>query len=239
METQPDFRELLAFHGAPRFTGDLDIFVKPDAVNAQRILTALAAFGFASVGLTPSDFERPDQVVQLGVPPVRIDLITSITWCLMGSGMAIPGFGRGTLAASLARGVFRGHEAQKFHALSGGIEARQVPDFGHGGYGHRALDAAQGLEGFDHWMEAPGFDLLLEFLVKTLEAFRVFVHGTDIFLKDDVLCRGWANHFREPPEMGRVPGGPARVPDVVPEQEGFETEFGVCEIAEGIVACPA
>jgi len=97
METQPDFRELLAlfnarhveylivggyalaFHGAPRFTGDLDIFVQPDAVNAQRILTALAVFGFASVGLTPSGFERPDQVVQLGVPPVRIDLITSMT----------------------------------------------------------------------------------------------------------------------------------------------------------------
>ena len=97
METQPDFRELLAlfnachveylivggyalaFHGAPRFTGDLDIFVKPDAANAQRILTALEAFGFASVGLTPNDFECPDQVVQLGVPPVRIDLITSIT----------------------------------------------------------------------------------------------------------------------------------------------------------------
>jgi hypothetical protein len=97
METQPDFRELLAlfnahhveylivggyalaFHGAPRFTGDLDIFVHPVAANAQRILTALAAFGFALVGLTPSDFERPDQVVQLGVPPVRIDLITSIT----------------------------------------------------------------------------------------------------------------------------------------------------------------
>jgi hypothetical protein len=68
METQPDFRELLAlfnarhveylivggyalaFHGVPRFTGDLDIFVKPDAVNAQRILHALEAFGFASVG---------------------------------------------------------------------------------------------------------------------------------------------------------------------------------------------
>jgi len=97
METQPDFRELLAlfsahrveylivggyalaFHGAPRFTGDLDIFVKPDAANAQRILTALEAFGFASVGLTPSDFAHPDQVIQLGVPPVRIDLITSIT----------------------------------------------------------------------------------------------------------------------------------------------------------------
>lgn len=97
METQPDFRELLvlfndrhveylivgeyalAFHGAPRFTGALDLLVKPEAMNAQRILSALHAFGFASVGLTPSDFERPDPVVQLGVPPVRIDLITSIT----------------------------------------------------------------------------------------------------------------------------------------------------------------
>jgi hypothetical protein len=97
METQPDFRELLAlfnarhveylivggyalaFHGAPRFTGDLDIFVNPDADNAERILIALEEFGFGQAGLTSSDFERPDQVVQLGVPPVRIDLITSIT----------------------------------------------------------------------------------------------------------------------------------------------------------------
>lgn len=97
MEMPSDFRELLAlfsahpveslivggyalaFHGAPRFTGDLDILVRPDAANAHRILTALEAFGFASVGLTVSDFECPDQVVPLGVPPVRIDLITSIT----------------------------------------------------------------------------------------------------------------------------------------------------------------
>jgi hypothetical protein len=47
--------------------------------NAHRILTALEVFGFASAGLTPSDFEHPDQVMQLGVPSVRIDLITSIT----------------------------------------------------------------------------------------------------------------------------------------------------------------
>jgi len=97
MEVQQDFKELLAlfndhrvsymivggyalaFHGAPRFTGDLDIFVKPDRENAQRIVAALDAFGFASLGLTVDDFERPDQVIQLGVAPVRIDLITSIT----------------------------------------------------------------------------------------------------------------------------------------------------------------
>jgi hypothetical protein len=53
--------------------------VKPDTANAQCILAALEAFGFASVGLTLHDFERPDQVVQLGVPPVRIDRITAIT----------------------------------------------------------------------------------------------------------------------------------------------------------------
>lgn len=101
MEVQGDFKDLLAsfndagveylivggyalaFHGAPRFTGDMDILIRPTAANAQRILTALAAFGFGEVGLTESDFQTPDNVVQLGVPPVRIDLVTSIdavTW---------------------------------------------------------------------------------------------------------------------------------------------------------------
>ncbi|MCK5328095.1 MAG: hypothetical protein KAR36_05780 [Candidatus Latescibacteria bacterium] len=97
MEVQPDFRDLLAlfnahqveymivggyalaFHGAPRYTGDIDIFVGATSENARRILTALDEFGFGSLGLTVEDFESPDNVVQLGVPPVRIDLITSIT----------------------------------------------------------------------------------------------------------------------------------------------------------------
>ncbi len=97
MIIQPDFKELfalfnahnveyiivggyaLAFYGAPRFTGDLDLFVKPTPENAQRILDALKEFGFGSVGLTRSDFEQPDQVIQLGVSPVRIDLITSLS----------------------------------------------------------------------------------------------------------------------------------------------------------------
>src|SRR3972149_9643211 len=97
MEVQPDFKELLAsfnarhveymivggyalaFHGAPRFTGDLDLLVKPDPDNARRILAALEEFGFASVGLTAADFTVQDRVVQLGVPPARIGLITSLT----------------------------------------------------------------------------------------------------------------------------------------------------------------
>ena len=69
----------LAFHGAPRFTGDIDIFVRPEPENARRVLQALAAFGFNFPNLTEDDFQNPNKVVQLGVPPVRIDLITSIT----------------------------------------------------------------------------------------------------------------------------------------------------------------
>jgi hypothetical protein len=97
MEAQPDFRDLLAlfnehkveymivggyalaFHGAPRYTGDLDIFVRCNPVNAQRIIAALDQFGFMSLGLTSADFEASDRVVQLGVPPVRIDILTSLT----------------------------------------------------------------------------------------------------------------------------------------------------------------
>jgi hypothetical protein len=69
----------LALHGVPRFTGDLDIFVKSDPENAERILTFLKEFGFGSFDLDKSDFQQPDQVIQLGVPPVRVDLLTSLT----------------------------------------------------------------------------------------------------------------------------------------------------------------
>jgi len=97
MEVQPDFRELLAllnahsveymivggyalaFYGAPRFTGDLDVFVRPTAQNAVRILAALSDFGFGSLNLGAEDFSTQDRVVQLGVPPVRVDLITSLS----------------------------------------------------------------------------------------------------------------------------------------------------------------
>ena len=97
MEVQRDFKELLvlfnehkveyvivggyalAFHGAPRYTGDMDILIKPDKRNADRILAALDDFGFGGLGLTAGDFEKPEMVVQLGVAPVRVDIITSLT----------------------------------------------------------------------------------------------------------------------------------------------------------------
>ena len=69
----------LAFHGAPRYTGDLDIYVRPDAPNVQQIMSALKDFGFGPVGLTAADFEKPNNIIQLGVPPVRVDIINSLT----------------------------------------------------------------------------------------------------------------------------------------------------------------
>ena len=68
----------LAAHGHPRYTGDIDIWVKPSADNVARLLGVLDEFGFRSLGLTASDFMQPQAVIQLGYPPARIDLLTSI-----------------------------------------------------------------------------------------------------------------------------------------------------------------
>lgn len=68
----------VAFHGHPRFTGDLDFFVEPSLENGSRITEAISRFGFAGTGLKAADFEEPDSVIQLGRPPYRIDLLTSI-----------------------------------------------------------------------------------------------------------------------------------------------------------------
>ncbi len=68
----------LAFHGHPRYTGDIDLLVRSSAGNAARIEHVLADFGFGSLGLSAADFLVPDRIVQLGLPPNRIDLLTSI-----------------------------------------------------------------------------------------------------------------------------------------------------------------
>jgi hypothetical protein len=97
MDLPNDFRELLelfnkhrveylivggyalAFHGAPRVTGDIDLFVRPTDENANRVLAALDEFGFASLNVSQADFTTPGMVVQLGVAPLRVDIITRIS----------------------------------------------------------------------------------------------------------------------------------------------------------------
>jgi hypothetical protein len=69
----------VALHGYPRYTKDLDVWVESTAENAARIIKALQQFGFGSLDLKESDFTTPDQVVQLGYPPNRIDILTSLT----------------------------------------------------------------------------------------------------------------------------------------------------------------
>lgn len=98
-ELNNDFRELLigfadagveflvvgahavGYHGLPRATYDLDVFVRPSAENAERVYRALANFGapLDSAGVTPQDFETPGMVYQIGVPPRRIDILTEIS----------------------------------------------------------------------------------------------------------------------------------------------------------------
>jgi hypothetical protein len=96
--TNRDFRDLLAafsahdarflivggyavtFHARPRFTKDLDVWVDPTPVNAQRVFAALAGFGapLQAHGATPVDFTVPGTIYQIGLPPNRIDVLTAI-----------------------------------------------------------------------------------------------------------------------------------------------------------------
>ncbi|GMU53641.1 MAG: hypothetical protein AMXMBFR33_27870 [Candidatus Xenobia bacterium] len=67
----------MAAHGHPRYTKDIDLWVRPSAENARRLVHCLQEFGFASFGIKAEDFLEPDVVIQLGHPPNRIDLLTS------------------------------------------------------------------------------------------------------------------------------------------------------------------
>lgn len=93
-EQRPEFLELLnsrgvdyvivgaqslAFHGRPRYTGDLDILVRSTPENASIRVDLLNQFGFARSGFKQTDFLEPEQMVQLGRAPNRIDLLTSIS----------------------------------------------------------------------------------------------------------------------------------------------------------------
>jgi predicted nucleotidyltransferase len=92
----PDFREFVALlnkhevhymivggyavgiHGHPRYTGDLDIWLLPDSANAIKILKSIKDFGFGSLDINQADLMKEDSIIQLGYPPLRIDLLTSI-----------------------------------------------------------------------------------------------------------------------------------------------------------------
>ncbi|HEV8580367.1 MAG TPA: DUF6036 family nucleotidyltransferase [Thermoanaerobaculia bacterium] len=96
MNVSKDFEELLAFfdarkvralvvggyafafHAKPRYTKDLDILIDPSPENVEKVLQALADFGFEALNLTVEDLTTPGNIVQLGHPPGRVDLLTSL-----------------------------------------------------------------------------------------------------------------------------------------------------------------
>jgi hypothetical protein len=71
----------LALHGAPRASGDIDLYVRPGAENSRRVFRALLAFGapLQAHGVTADDLARPGTVYQIGLPPRRIDILTQIS----------------------------------------------------------------------------------------------------------------------------------------------------------------
>jgi predicted nucleotidyltransferase len=93
----PDFKEFLkllnahqveylliggyavAYHGYPRATGDMDVWIATDSQNTQRIVAVLKEFGFDQPALTPELFQQPDQIIRMGLPPVRIEIATGIS----------------------------------------------------------------------------------------------------------------------------------------------------------------
>jgi len=68
----------VAVHGYPRYTKDLDIWIERSEQNAANLLKALVQFGFGSLDVSADDFLETGQVIQLGYPPNRIDLVTDL-----------------------------------------------------------------------------------------------------------------------------------------------------------------
>lgn len=93
----PDFKEFLkllnshqveylviggyavAYHGYPRATADIDVWIATDPINTQKVVTVLRELGFDLPGLSPELFQKPEQIIRMGVPPIRIEIATSIS----------------------------------------------------------------------------------------------------------------------------------------------------------------
>ncbi len=68
----------VGFYGHPRFTGDMDIWIEMTEENAAKVLAAIQIFGFDSLGITKADLLKEGNIIQMGSPPLRIDLLTQI-----------------------------------------------------------------------------------------------------------------------------------------------------------------
>ena len=121
----------LAVHGVPRATGDLDVWIDRDLANTERVWTALLRFGapVVALGVSKADLDAPGTVIQIGLPPRRIDVLTDITgvefsaaWpdrlTLQVSGLDVPFLGRIHLIAN-KRATGRLRDLADIEALEG------------------------------------------------------------------------------------------------------------------------
>lgn len=93
----PDFKEFLqllndhqveylliggyavGYHGYPRATGDMDVWIALNPLNAERVVAALTAFGFGATAISADLFQQPNKVIRMGNPPLRIEVLTTIS----------------------------------------------------------------------------------------------------------------------------------------------------------------
>ena len=68
----------LMVHTEPRYTKDLDLWIEPAVGNATLMIAALAEYGAPTSNIAPEDFVEPDVFFQIGVEPVRVDIMTSV-----------------------------------------------------------------------------------------------------------------------------------------------------------------
>lgn len=69
----------VGFHGYPRATGGIDLWIARDAANADKLVRVLQQFGFSPSSLSPASFVQPNKVICIGMPPLRIELLTNVT----------------------------------------------------------------------------------------------------------------------------------------------------------------
>jgi hypothetical protein len=149
------------------------------------------------------------------------------------SSMGGPRLGARALPPPLTAGVGRGGQAQITHELSGGVNARQLPQGGDAGDGDGTLHAPQGVQGLDHRVKTPGLALLVTCLCETLPACGGRVPRSDRCVEAD-LWRWGRPPCGAPAPVGRPPSRLARIADIRPQQQRFEPDLGGLESPEGV-----
>ena len=148
------------------------------------------------------------------------------------TGMGIPGLRDAPLATAPPLEYSEGVRPREFMSWRGLAKRVRSPSAATVVTATVTLHATEGLECFYYWAEPPGFDVLVECLFKPLEPFGVFGDRPNICLEDDVLRGSGTDNLAEPAQVRRAPGGSACIPDIMPEQKGFEAKLGRLQIVE-------